>query len=441
MWVWPTRKQFRWSRPALRPLTASASRRATSPWPRPRSIWRPRKSPIRCWLSFDALEAVSNEPDSDVPSHLRDGNRDSEGFGHGAGYLYPHAYRDHWVAQQYLPGALQGRVFYEPTGQGYEAGDQSRGDPAPRGPAGRHAGGLRRSAGDPDIRTRRVPPATAGSSVRLHRPAKRPPRCGTAFWTAAPLERHSVVLDVNAGSGLLTWEALRRAPEGGVYALAFNESDRQALQEQAQNLDEVERPVVLQGAVEETAQLLGTEEVRFDAIIGRNAMLRLRGQRGCPGTSGRTPGRGRLACAGRDDTQTYAENLRFGGSRSATTGTGRAAGCGRRVDLRRYDGLPWSTGTRRLCRQPCPPSSLKRRRPGGVSMDRIDTDTDLRITEAHIRRWFSPAPGARKSYAERLAEQMQPDEVEQVEGWIRGQLLNRTVVWRRRTVLIRVGGR
>lgn len=42
-------------------------------------------------------------------------------LGTGAGYLYPHAYRDHWVAQQYLPGSLQGRVFYRPSDQGYEA--------------------------------------------------------------------------------------------------------------------------------------------------------------------------------------------------------------------------------------------------------------------------------------------------------------------------------
>ena len=88
-----------------------------------------------------------------------------------------------------------------------------------------------------------------------------------------PIERHSVVLDVNAGSGLLTWEALRRAPEGGVYALAFNEADRQALQEQAQNLDEVERPIVLHGAPGEMAQLRDADEVRFDAIVGRNALL------------------------------------------------------------------------------------------------------------------------------------------------------------------------
>lgn len=68
---------------------------------------------------FDALSSVEKE-DAEVPNHLRDASRDAEEFGHGAGYLYPHAYRDHWVAQQYLPDALMGRVFYTPSTQGYE---------------------------------------------------------------------------------------------------------------------------------------------------------------------------------------------------------------------------------------------------------------------------------------------------------------------------------
>ena len=69
---------------------------------------------------FDALASVEKE-DTEVPNHLKDNSRDAEGFGHGAGYLYPHAYRDHWVAQQYLPDSLMGRVFYTPSTQGYEA--------------------------------------------------------------------------------------------------------------------------------------------------------------------------------------------------------------------------------------------------------------------------------------------------------------------------------
>ena len=58
--------------------------------------------------------------EAEVPNHLRDSSRDAEGFGHGAGYLYPHAYKDHWIAQQYLPDELSGRVFYNPSTQGYE---------------------------------------------------------------------------------------------------------------------------------------------------------------------------------------------------------------------------------------------------------------------------------------------------------------------------------
>ena len=55
-----------------------------------------------------------------MPTHLKDSSRDKEGFGHGEGYLYPHAYRDHWVTQQYLPDSLQGKLFYQPGDQGYE---------------------------------------------------------------------------------------------------------------------------------------------------------------------------------------------------------------------------------------------------------------------------------------------------------------------------------
>src|SRR5690606_19354560 len=70
---------------------------------------------------FDALESVRTERIGEVPDSLRDANRDKE-LGHGQGYLYPHAFRDHWVEQQYLPGGLRGRVFYEPGSLGYEAG-------------------------------------------------------------------------------------------------------------------------------------------------------------------------------------------------------------------------------------------------------------------------------------------------------------------------------
>ncbi|MDR2602272.1 MAG: AAA family ATPase [Spirochaetaceae bacterium] len=68
---------------------------------------------------FDALAVVDKE-DAEVPNHLRDPSRDKEGFGHGEGYQYPHAYKDHWKAQQYLPSVLRGKIFYTPGSLGYE---------------------------------------------------------------------------------------------------------------------------------------------------------------------------------------------------------------------------------------------------------------------------------------------------------------------------------
>ena len=70
---------------------------------------------------FAALEHVEKEPTGDVPNPLKDASRDKKGLGHGEGYKYPHAYRDHYVPEQYLPGGMQGTFFYEPSDQGYEA--------------------------------------------------------------------------------------------------------------------------------------------------------------------------------------------------------------------------------------------------------------------------------------------------------------------------------
>ena len=75
---------------------------------------------------FAALQAVDNETDDEVPTHLKDASRDGKGLGHGAGYKYPHAFREHWVPQQYLPDGLQGRRFWEPGEEGFEKQLKSR---------------------------------------------------------------------------------------------------------------------------------------------------------------------------------------------------------------------------------------------------------------------------------------------------------------------------
>ncbi|HSO26639.1 MAG TPA: hypothetical protein VLS48_01115 [Anaerolineales bacterium] len=70
---------------------------------------------------FKAFEQIEKEGAGDVPLHLRDANRDAKALGHGKGYQYPHAQRDHFLPQQYLPTPLLGTYFYRPSTQGYEA--------------------------------------------------------------------------------------------------------------------------------------------------------------------------------------------------------------------------------------------------------------------------------------------------------------------------------
>ena len=75
---------------------------------------------------FEALRQVRDAHRQDVPPHLRDANRDGDAFGDGKGYRYPHAFREHWVAQQYLPKALQGEVFWSASSQGWEGQRRER---------------------------------------------------------------------------------------------------------------------------------------------------------------------------------------------------------------------------------------------------------------------------------------------------------------------------
>ena len=68
-----------------------------------------------------AMSAVRNNVTPPVPTHLQDAHyKGAEKLGHGLGYKYAHNYPNHYVEQQYLPDALVGTKFYEPTEMGYE---------------------------------------------------------------------------------------------------------------------------------------------------------------------------------------------------------------------------------------------------------------------------------------------------------------------------------
>ncbi len=70
---------------------------------------------------FKAAERIRAEGSGEVPVHLMDASRDAVALGHGKGYKYPHEFPGHFTPQQYLPRALLGVTFYQPSGQGYEA--------------------------------------------------------------------------------------------------------------------------------------------------------------------------------------------------------------------------------------------------------------------------------------------------------------------------------
>ncbi len=69
---------------------------------------------------FSAQKTIEEQGLGAVPVHLMDANRDDKGLGHGKGYQYPHNFPGHFVAQQYLPSQVLGRIFYKPSDQGYE---------------------------------------------------------------------------------------------------------------------------------------------------------------------------------------------------------------------------------------------------------------------------------------------------------------------------------
>lgn len=74
------------------------------------------------YLAIDrALADVRERDCGPVPAHLRDSHyRGAQLLGHGKGYQYPHDYPGGFVGQQYLPDALTGASYYQPTEYGKE---------------------------------------------------------------------------------------------------------------------------------------------------------------------------------------------------------------------------------------------------------------------------------------------------------------------------------
>jgi putative ATPase len=210
---------------------------------------------------FDALAAVEAER-AEVPDHLKDASRDAEGFGHGAGYLYPHAYRSHWTAQQYLPEALKGALFYQPGVLGHEASIR---DDVLRRRDAQLAAWLSGEL-EPDNAavsmswTDRADSGSASGLMGLR---------DEVFKIAFP-SRHDNVLVVPADDGLFLREAVRVCPEGSACGLCRNNASIDRLDYAFTDVEDLLKPTIAvsgdPGSLAETAARIAGH-TNFDLVV------------------------------------------------------------------------------------------------------------------------------------------------------------------------------
>ena len=225
---------------------------------------------------FDALKTVRSSNRQQVPAHLRDANRDGKAFGDGVGYRYPHAYAEHWVAQQYLPTALQGQVFWQPGTLGWEGQRRQqlqRRRAAQLAAAAEHdaeLGEVLSSSPDDPALGSWLQRQLAGEGERLDQLRQR-------LWRGAPWQRHDRVLIVEARSLLWALDPLEHCPEGGVMIQAASSDDHLRLQAQLQVLDSIGRPELVIDDLAALAQRLEPGH-RFEWLAARHPFRQLKPQ-------------------------------------------------------------------------------------------------------------------------------------------------------------------
>jgi putative ATPase len=391
---------------------------------------------------FDALAQVEKEGDSGVPAHLRDSNRDAEGFGHGEGYLYPHAFRDHWVAQQYLPASLQGKIFYQPSDQGYEA---AIAETVARRREAQLAAMLEGDATDAPVEILTFSPDDPQRQRWLQRVISNAgARLGSVrdrVLDAARLPRHAVALDLRAGSGLLTWELVRRLPEGGVVALARTARDADALREMAERLDAMVRPTIIQGEADELPLLLRVRAAstqaaspeRFDALVGINALLDAPDKSAAAALlAGLLAEGGVISLAERIPCHTQRLYALVDASALPANLTARWHAAEEAI----YTPTPKDAGAALVGWDADDLAAAFTQAGLKVEMTIEDEQTDMQVTPALLQRWFGAGTADKPSYADRLAAQLSPAEVAQVRALMERQLGGQVVAWGSRTVYV-----
>jgi putative ATPase len=372
---------------------------------------------------FDALTAVEREKEADVPLHLRDATRDKHSFGHGKGYLYPHSYREHWVEQQYLPGSLQGQVFYQPSDQGYESTIRQRVVRQREAQLAALVDGV--GVALPEILTFGPTDSTTDRWLQrtLNETGAYLGHLRDRIFNQINPQRHHLILDLNAGSGLLTWEAVRRVPEGGVYACVHKTQDAKALKEQAQALPELMRPTVIQSSLLELPQhLCDLSDLKFDRLIGRNSLIA-------------EPNKEALLHALKqilhpEGRIVLAESIPRHTQRLYQLLDAKSALSSRLYKrLFQAEEAIYQDQTDPLVNWDVEDLESAFNAAGLIATIQVDsTYAETRITPAILARWFSPG-GERPSYGDRLAEFLTDSEVTAVVAAFSQQLANQVVQW------------
>ncbi len=228
---------------------------------------------------FDALATIEKQRDGEVPTHLKDASRDKQSFGHGQGYTYPHAYREHWVAQQYLPAALRGNVFYRPSEIGYE---KEIGDTVERRREAQLAAALETEEEPAMAEIFSWSPPDKQVDAWLRRASgkagERRGRVRDRLFELAQCRRHHRLLCVGDDTGLLTWEAIRQTPEGGVCTHAKDKKATEHLRERARQTPALRAPRIINCPLTVIPEKM-ENDWRFERIIGHNIVFNLADKR------------------------------------------------------------------------------------------------------------------------------------------------------------------
>ncbi|WP_299415049.1 AAA family ATPase [Acaryochloris sp. IP29b_bin.148] len=382
---------------------------------------------------FDALGAVEKEREDDVPNPLKDSSRDRYSFGHGANYKYPHAYRDHWVAQQYLPDSLQGQIFYQPSDQGGEAVLQ---DQIARQREAQLSGLSESSHQD----TVSFGPKDSKKERWLQRTLSQ--TGDHAAWVRdrifsfTPIQRHHVVLEVNSQTGLLTWEALRRTPEGSVYTHVPTDKVAQTLDAQAKALAVLQRPIFLTGLSSNLDSLIHnhTPDLQFDWILGRNAFASQMHQTDQSAEDFaqqlihllRPQGQMILAETLPKYSQRICDLVKAQEVNKALYQRWQAAEATLYQDDPGNRQLTWDESDLRAAFTDIP-----------ITINLEQTSIRLYITPKLMDRWFAKH-GERPSYGQRLSQHCSAKDVQQIQALLSQKLLHQTIQWQTTLAFVHV---